>query len=115
MSPDRNEEEINSIKKGVINKCIYEFEPDDVEQFIKKLNYFSKAGEQIRIVDELPLKMIIVDSHYVVFNMQHDGLTEAQFTAMMIENSDLAKLLVKTFDVYWQEGSTLDEISAHNK
>lgn len=115
MAPDQNEEEIESLKKGVINKCIYEVEKGDRQEFIKRVRYFASAGEKIRIVPELPIKMVVVDSHYVVFNMKHDGFTEAQFTAMMIENTDLARLLIKTFDVYWQEGQTIDEFSKKTK
>ncbi|HPR18340.1 MAG TPA: helix-turn-helix domain-containing protein [Candidatus Cloacimonadota bacterium] len=111
MIPDRNEEEISSLQKGVINKCVYEFEPGNADEFSKRLQYFAQAGEQIRIVPDLPMKMILVDSKFVVFNMKHNGFSGTQFTAMMIENSDLARLLIKTFEVYWNEGYSLEILS----
>ena len=115
MDPDRNEEEMISLKKGVVNKGIYQVEPGNLTEFTQRLVYFAEAGEQIRIVPELPLKMIIVDSRFVVFNMQHNGFSGTQFTAMMIENSDLARLLIKTFDIYWNEGLSIEEFTKINK
>lgn len=109
MDPASNEEEMSSLQKGVINKSIYEVESDDLAEFVNRLQYFSQAGEEIRIVADLPIKMVIVDSRFVVFNMHHNGFSRTQFTAMKIENSDLARLLTKTFDVYWSEGSTIEE------
>jgi HTH-type transcriptional regulator, sugar sensing transcriptional regulator len=115
MKPDENDEEIFSIHKGVKHKCIYEIEPDNVNEFIKKVEYFEKAGESIRIVQDLPMKMLIVDNHYVVFTLNHNGLPSSQFTAMMIEHSDLAKLLKRTFESYWNEGITLNQFSHKKK
>ena len=114
MKPDENEEEICSIKKGVQHKCIYEIETDDIKKFIKKVKYFEQVGENVRIVNELPMKMLIVDDHYLVFTLKHNELPETQFTAMMIEHSDLARLLKRTFELYWYEGFTLEEFSKKN-
>ncbi|MDO9576359.1 MAG: helix-turn-helix domain-containing protein [Candidatus Cloacimonadales bacterium] len=111
MKPDENEEEICSLHKGVKHRCIYEIETDNRKEFIKKVEYFEKAGESIRIVPDLPMKLLIVDDRYVVFTLKHNGLQGAQFTAMMIEHSDLAKLLKRTFESYWNEGVTVNEYS----
>lgn len=110
MSPHQNDEEIKSLEQGISHKCVYEVEGNNLSDFIARLRYFSQAGEQIRIVPELPLKMIIIDSSFVIFNMQHNSFSGPHFTAMMIENSDLAKLLIKTFHIFWQEGKTIDEL-----
>jgi len=59
--------------------------------------------------------MLIVDDRYVVFTLQHNELSGAQFTAMMIEHSDLAKLLKRTFESYWNEGATINEFVQKNK
>ena len=115
MKPDENEEEICSIQKGVQHICIYEVETENKKEFIKKVKYFEKVGEKIRIVNRLPMKMLIVDDRYVVFTLQHNELSGAQFTAMMIEHSDLAKLLKRTFESYWNEGVTLNEYVQKNK
>ncbi|NQV17325.1 MAG: TrmB family transcriptional regulator [Armatimonadetes bacterium] len=111
MKPDENEEEICSIQKGIQHKCIYEVETGNMKEFIKKVKYFEQVGERVRIVKKLPMKMLIIDDHYIVFTLQHHGLQGAQFTAMMIEHSDLAKLLKRTFELYWNEGVTLQEYS----
>ncbi|NQV19736.1 MAG: hypothetical protein HQ534_14500 [Armatimonadetes bacterium] len=115
MKPDENEEEICSIQKGVQHICIYEVETDNEKEFIKKVKYFEKVGEKIRIVNKLPMKMLIVDNRFVVFTLQHNELSGAQFTAMMIEHSDLAKLLKRTFESYWNEGVTTNEFVKKNK
>ncbi len=109
MKPDENPDEEKSIHRGVRHMCVYEDEPQTRQAFLRKLQRFAAVGEEIRIVPNLPMKVILIDDTHAVFTLHHRGLQSTNFTAMTIEHSDLVLLLKRTFMLYWNEGITFEE------
>lgn len=109
MKPDENPEEEQSLAQGIIHMCVYEEENDDRDAFIAKLQGFEAAGEDLRIVPSLPLKMILIDDTHAIFTLYHRGIQGTNFTAMTIEHADLVVLLKRTFMLYWDEAQTLEQ------
>lgn len=109
MKPDENPDEVESLALGTRHICVYEEEPGDRDAFINKLRGFAAAGEELRIVPSLPLKMILIDDTHAIFTLYHRGIQGTNFTAMTIEHADLVMLLKRTFMLYWNEAQTLEK------
>ena len=72
---------------------------------------FIEAGEEARFVDELPLKLVIIDESIVMFGME-DPVAErrrAELTIMVVEHPSLASVLKIAFNAVWEQGLTFDE------
>lgn len=92
---------LEAIKRGTDFRTIYELEEDDMENFIYICKYFHEKGEQVKIMDKLPIKLIIMDSKAVMFTMYHKSVKRNKFTSMFVENSDIVFALTDLFDHYW--------------
>ncbi|MCK9330953.1 MAG: hypothetical protein M0Q94_13850, partial [Candidatus Cloacimonetes bacterium] len=66
-------------------------------------------GEQIRLVDELPMKFFIFDDNYVIFLMTNEQVNQPKLGFLAIQNNSLAKTLIKVFELYWEQGLTIED------
>ena len=114
MSSDQNQPESESIVKGVEHRCVYEVE-DDLEEFLRKLEYFASQGEKIRINNKLPLKLAIFDNQKSVMTLYNEGDLGGLFTAMSVEHKDFTLAMSEIFEMYWQVSMTIDEFKNKNK
>jgi HTH-type transcriptional regulator, sugar sensing transcriptional regulator len=108
MTPDRNEPEKRSIKKGITHRSIYEVEAD-TNSFISKIKHFQGTGEIIRINKKLPLKLIIFDKRTVMMTLHNNSDQGSLFTAMSIEQEDFANSMADIFEVFWNNSITINE------
>ena len=98
-----------SLNKGTISKALYEIEKDDQDQFIESLQFYSDLGEEIRVCDHLPMKMLISDNNTVMISLRSNGSSKFKLTSMIVEHSDLTDALIELFDIYWEKSMALDE------
>jgi DNA-directed RNA polymerase subunit L len=70
---------------------------------------FLRHGEEARFVKKLPLKLVIVDQEIVMFAMEDPIVGRSDMTIMVIENTQLAKLLKLAFEALWSSGETFEE------
>ena len=98
-----------SLNKGTISKALYEIEKDNQDKFINSLQYYSDIGEEIRVCDHLPMKMLISDNNTVMISLRNSGTSKFKLTSMIVEHSDLTDALIELFDIYWEKSITLDE------
>jgi sugar-specific transcriptional regulator TrmB len=90
-------------------RSIYEFgvfEDPDVAEGVRR---FLEAGEEMRFVPELPLKLVIIDETIVMFGMEDPVAGSADLTIVVVEHSSLAKVLKTAFDAIWNSGLTFDQ------
>ena len=114
MTPDRNDPESNSLRKGVIHKSIYQIEPD-TEAFIEKVKYFQQEGEDVRINPKLPVKLVIFDQRITLMTLYNAGEIGSFFTAMSVEHTDFAQAMSDIFELYWNNSVTLAEFIEQKK
>ena len=98
-----------SLSKGTVSKALYEIEKNNKDQFIESLQYYSDLGEEIRICDRLPMKMLISDNSAVMISLRNNSNSKFKLTSMIVEHSDLTDALIELFDIYWEKAKTLDE------
>jgi HTH-type transcriptional regulator, sugar sensing transcriptional regulator len=77
--------------------------------FIEGLRRFMEAGEEMRFVEELPLKLAVIDESIVMFGMEDPVAGSSDLTLMVVEHPALARILKIAFDAVWAEGLTFEE------
>ena len=89
---------------------LYESSLFDDPQALAGVRRFVAAGEQARVVPELPVKLVVIDEAVVMFGM-HDPLAAATdvTTIVVVENPPLATVLKTAFNAYWESGRPLEE------
>ena len=95
--------------KGVQYRAIHQIEPDNQENFVKRLEYFQSMGEEIYVTDNLPMKLFIFDEEIAVFTMENQESSMSDFTFTSFENTDLAKTFRQLFDLYLTKSISLEE------
>ena len=109
--------EDKALAKGILNKSIYEMPPDPEEKgyLIEDIKNMIAAGEQARIIDELPVKMAIFDERSVVYFLEDPLLRKVSLTSMIIQHRSLARLLKIAFEAVWARAMEVDEYLEREK
>jgi HTH-type transcriptional regulator, sugar sensing transcriptional regulator len=119
---NRNEEndeqlhrEKESIKRGVINRSIYEIplDPDGFKNMAEEFLEARAMGEQARVIEQLPIKMVIFDEKVVLYSLEDPILHRVSLTFMIIQHRSLARFLKIAFESLWDQArdlSTLEQL-----
>jgi HTH-type transcriptional regulator, sugar sensing transcriptional regulator len=90
-------------------RSVYEMSAFDDPEVIAGIRRFIEAGEEARFVQELPLKLVIIDETIVMFGMLDPVGHGRDLTIMVVEHPSLASVLRTSFDATWERGLTIDE------
>ncbi len=97
------------IASGTEVKAIFERETGNVENFKYMLHYYHSIGEQVRIAEELPLKMLLVDSQLAMVSLRSGDSSRFQLTSMVVDHTDLTSALAELFEHRWNNAMSLTE------
>jgi sugar-specific transcriptional regulator TrmB len=89
-------------------RSIYELSAFEDPDFPAAVQEFADAGEQIRFVPDLPLKLGIIDETIVMFGMA-DPVAEPSGTTVVIEHPALALILKIAFETVWAQAIGYEE------
>jgi hypothetical protein len=106
------EHEKESLQKGIASKCIYQY-PTTVDQkrwLHEYITLAQEAGEQARIIDRIPIKMMIFDERIVVFTLEDPIHHKLSGTTQIIEHRSLAGSLKILFETIWDRADDLDAL-----
>lgn len=106
---ENNVEGLTPLEKGVTVRSIYVAEELKTGEHLPAIKAFEKAGEHVRIVEQLPVKMAVVDSRIVLLMLVDSYTSSTSFTTMIIEHPDLAKTFSIIFEFFWMQGTTLEQ------
>jgi len=93
-------------------RSVYEFSALDDPDFAAGVRRFIEAGEEARFVEELPLKLVIIDETVVMFGMEDPVGGSSELTLAVVEHRALAKVLKLAFDAVWEQGVAIDDVAA---
>ncbi len=96
------------IDSGVQVKTIYEAD-DSTEHFADWVSYFQSIGEQIRIAESLPVKMLISDNKTVMISLTNQATASFSVSSMVVDHTDLTAALIKLFEFYWNSSMIVDQ------
>jgi sugar-specific transcriptional regulator TrmB len=104
VPPAENVEGLELLERGVVARSVYERSVYDDPAVVAAVRRFMEAGEQARVVEELPLKLVLIDERVALFTMEDPVAGATDLTIMIIEHAGLAQLLKLAFEHAWEAG-----------
>jgi sugar-specific transcriptional regulator TrmB len=92
-------------------RSVYEYSAFDDPRFVEGVRRYIEAGEESRFVEKLPLKLVIIDEHIVMFGIEDPLAGGSILTMIVVEHPSLAGLLKIAFEAVWETGLTFEEAS----
>jgi sugar-specific transcriptional regulator TrmB len=98
-------QQIRLIKEGLKIRAVWEIPKD--KEMIRWLDAYlreaAEYGDQMRVIEELPLKMAIFDSRIVIFTLEDPVSWEISVTTQIVEHRALARTLKVIFETLWEQ------------
>jgi sugar-specific transcriptional regulator TrmB len=104
VEPSENVAGLQLLARGVVARSVYERSVYDDPGVVEAVRTFIAAGEQARVVDELPLKLVLIDGRVALFTMEDPVAGAADLTIMIVEHPAFAALLRLAFEQVWSSG-----------
>lgn len=98
-----------TIKKGTSVRALFEAEKVDIQEFARMVKYYESIGEEVRISEALPLKMLLSDNKKAMVSMRSQDGEKFKLTSMIVEHSDLTNALIELFELHWKKGITIEQ------
>ena len=102
VEPADNVAGLQLLERGVEARSVYERALYDDPAQVAAVRHFVDAGEQARVVDELPLKLVLIDERLALFTMEDPVAGARGLTIMIVEHVALARLLKLAFERVWE-------------
>jgi len=106
--PQENEEGLE-VTQTHLARSVYEASVFDDPETTEGVRRFVEAGEDARFVKHLPLKLVIIDEHVVMFGMEDPVADSDALTIVVVEHPSLAQVLKVAFTTTWENGLTFDQ------
>lgn len=109
---DTLETETNVIENKVSAKSIYEYKgltKEELDNLVRAIKKYEEIGEEARIIEELPMKMVISDDTITMFALSDRVSLMPSLTTMIVDHPDFAKAQKKVFETYWREAIPIKE------
>ena len=108
---EQEDEEYKLLKRGGSCKDIYELnELNEVDWLLDSVKKSLKLGQQARVIDKLPIKMLVFDQEKVMFALEQPVLVPNELTMIYIEHKQLAEACSMLFYHLWDQGQDISEI-----
>ncbi len=104
-----------ALDREVKIKAIYELEEHRKEEFCDKIKEIESSGEEIKVSDNLPLKLAIFDNKTVMFALRDRITLKPSLSTIIIEHQDFARAFKRVFESYWNESTSLAELKKKYK
>jgi sugar-specific transcriptional regulator TrmB len=104
IEPADNLAGLQLLQRGIDARSVYERSLYENEAQVVAVRQFVAAGERARVVDELPLKLVVIDERLALFTMEDPVAGDPGLTIMAVEHQALARLLKLAFERVWETG-----------
>jgi sugar-specific transcriptional regulator TrmB len=104
----------DALAAGIRTRGLWEIEEDNLENFITWVSHFEREGEEVRVIDHLPMKLLIVDDTAVMFTLQN-SVARNECTSMVVHHSDITQALIALYEMFWEKATTLDAFLTDRK
>ncbi|MCK4352195.1 TrmB family transcriptional regulator [candidate division WOR-3 bacterium] len=102
LGPEENRYEVKALKRGIKKLAIYECSSENIGALKEDIKELHKAGEESRIIDNLPMKLAIFDKFSVLYALEDPVSGRELHTSMLIKHPNLAITLKDAFNHFWQ-------------
>jgi len=102
---EQHAQQAQLMQRGVRVRSIYEIPKDkqEIGWWFKTVDGAATHGEQARVLEELPVKMVIFDSRIVLYALTDPVSRQTSLTSQIVEHRDLAKALTILFETLWDQ------------
>ena len=108
---EQEDEEIRLLKRGGSSKQIYELkELREVDWLLDSVKKSVRYGEKARVVESLPIKMLVFDEEKVMFPLEQPVDTANELTMIYIEHKQLAEACQMLFNYLWNQGKDFNDV-----
>ena len=114
FTEDMNDE-IDALKSKVSIRSIYEYKDVIKEELVKVISFWISAGEEARVIKELPMKMLIFDEKITMFALNDPISLKPSITTMIINHPSFAKALKYVFESVWEKAIPFEEFKIKEK
>jgi len=96
--------ELEILKRGAVVKSLYEFpSEEEFEWSIAHIKKCTRAGEEARMIEQIPVKMCVFDIKYVLMVFENPRLATSPLTNLVIEHPGLTRAARMSFDYLWEK------------
>lgn len=95
------------LKRGASVRCLYERRSAESPALRDALLRLLQAGEQGRVVGEVPMNMMVVDDRAVMFSLT---VEKDDVTVFVSRHPALIAAMRASFECYWQKGTDLARV-----
>jgi len=96
--------EFEILKRGAVAKALYEFPSKEyLEPTITHIEKCIAAGEKARVIEQVPVKMHILDARYVLLALENPRSEVSALTTLVIEHPGLARTARMAFEYLWEK------------
>ncbi|MCG5217320.1 helix-turn-helix transcriptional regulator [Streptosporangium sp. KLBMP 9127] len=88
------------LERGVTSRMIYEREFVAAEGALRQIEEMVEAGQQARVLPDLPMKLYVVDDRLALLLLRHEPADAV--SALVIHPSGLLEALIRLFEGLWQ-------------
>lgn len=96
------------VQRGVQVRALFQSSNPalSTKQVSREIEAYREAGIETRLVDRLPVKLVIADRKVVLVAIPDPNLRDTGFpTSLLVENEDYANLHATAFEGYWAEAT----------
>jgi len=104
IDPAQNVEGLRLLERRITARSVYERSVYEHPAQAEAIRAFVAAGEQARVVAELPLKLALIDERVALFTLEDPVPGTYGLTIMIVEHPSLARLLRLAFEAVWASG-----------
>jgi|SRR5690554_1857816 len=118
ITPQENiQHEKELIKRNVICKGIYEYDDSSMpdSSFIEMLESFANIGEEVRVINKLPMKLAIIDERVSMLALNDPVSLKPSITTMVITHPSFALAQKEVFESYWNKAVPFKEFKKNIK
>lgn len=107
VGPEENEDELEMLARGVVVRGLYDRAALESGSGIEVLRRFVAAGEQVRVSEQLPIKLVVADHRTALVPLAVDDRRQSQPHALLVHRSALLTSLIEMFETLWSLGTPL--------
>jgi HTH-type transcriptional regulator, sugar sensing transcriptional regulator len=96
----------------IVIKNIYEYQnlnTDEIINLIKVIEAYQNAGEQARIIKELPMKLVICDNRITMLALNDRVSLKQSITTIIVDHPSFARAQREVFYAYWEKAISVEE------
>lgn len=121
---EQTEKQAEPLRRGVIMRSIYEIPKangelgwwdNDVGAWYRDVERAAQQGETARVIDKLPMKMVVIDERIVMIPLEDPVATDTSFTAQVVKHSSMAAGLKILFETMWERAIDYREFKKNAK